>query len=208
MNIKLKGTGAFLGMAIAMGSLGLSALAAECPPSIVGNCAEFECSELLTELNESFPDEIDQALSRCTENHFMRMTVGGPDESRYVSLTCWEEKKDLAGYREGYFLGWFPFPGDEESFGSSWGCYNPTCEAQISALKETYPEEMRNHERQCGIIGGELQIFPIEAQQKLDILCVFSAGVILVDLDDDGISDGENSRGAFADYNLGSYPLP
>lgn len=47
-----------------------------------------------------------------------------------------------------------------------------------------------------------------ETEQNIYIQCVFSAGAIfLLDIDDDGVSDGENSRGTFVDNILASFPL-
>ncbi|MCT7957595.1 hypothetical protein [Laspinema palackyanum] len=210
MNIKTKGSFVILGMAIAAGCIGLSFRAMGETTAIVGNCAEFDCPELLNQLEESFPEEITQATSQCSEPQFIGMDVWEQNDSRRVSLNCWNAERDNDGeYREGVPLGQFPLPGEEESFGSSWGCYNnPLCEERVSALQETYPEETRNHEIQCGRFGGELQLVVSEARQTVDIQCVFSAGVTLVDTDDDGVSDGENGNGTLVDNILGSFPLP
>ncbi|AFY82106.1 hypothetical protein [Oscillatoria acuminata] len=209
MNLKTPGSLLIFGMAIAAGCLGLPWRATGEATAIVGNCAEFDCSELLNELQESFPEAIAEAKSQCSEPQFIGMNLWEQNESRRVSLFCWNGERDnTAGYREGVSLGLFPVPGEEDSFGSSWGCFDSRCEEQVNALQETYPEEMRNHEIQCGLVGGDLNLLVSESEQKIDIQCVFSAGVIFVDIDDDGVSDGENSRGTFVDNILGAFPLP
>ncbi len=208
MNLKTQGSLLIFGIAIALACVGLPLRATGEATAIVGNCAEFECPELLDELEESFPEAIAEAKSQCSENQFIGMNLWEND-SRRVSLFCWNGERDNnAGYREGISLGLFPVPGEEDSFGSSWGCFDARCEEQVNTLQETYPEEMRNHELQCGFVGGYLYLLVSETEQKVDIQCVFSAGVILVDIDDDGVSDGENSRGTFVDNILGSFPLP
>ncbi|MCT7995164.1 hypothetical protein [Laspinema olomoucense] len=209
MNLKTQGLLSVFGMAIASACVGLPLGARGEVTAIVGNCGEFDCPELLNELQESFPEAIASAKSQCSENQFIGMNLWEQNDSRRVSLACWNAERDnTAGYREGVSLGLFPVPGEEDSFGSSWGCGDRLCEEQVNALQETYPEEMRNHELQCGIRGGDLYLSVSEGEQKVDIQCVFSAGAILVDMDDDGVSDGENSRGTFVDNILGSFPLP
>ncbi|MGL5195829.1 MAG: hypothetical protein ACRC8Y_19770 [Chroococcales cyanobacterium] len=209
MNLKTPGSLLIFGIAIASACVGLPLCATGEATAIVGNCAEFDCLELLNELEESFPEAIAEAKSQCSENQFIGMNLWEQNDSRRVSLFCWNGERDNnAGYREGISLGLFPVPGEEDSFGSSWGCFDALCEEQVNALQETYPEEMRNHEIQCGLVGGYLYLLVSETEQKVDIQCVFSAGVIFVDIDEDGVSDGENSRGTFVDNILGSFPLP
>ena len=211
MNLKTPGPLSVFGIAIAAGCLGLPFQPKEEATAIVGDCAEFDCSELLNELEESFPDKINQAKSECSENQFIGMKVWGDweqEDSRVVSLTCWEpERYNEGGYRQGFSLGSFPVPGAEDSFGSSWKCYNPLCEEQVNALQYTYPEEMRSHEIECGFIGGELNLLISEAKEEVDIQCVFYGGVLLADADDDGIPDWENNKGSLVDNILGSFPL-
>lgn len=209
MNFKTPGSLLIFGIAIAAGCLGLSFRAGGEATAIVGNCAEFDCLELLNELQESWTEAIASAKSQCSENQFIGMNLWEQNDSRRVSLACWNGERDNnAGYREGVSLGLFPVPGEEDNFGSSWGCGDRICEEQVTTLQETYPEEMRNHEIQCGLVRGDLYLLVSEAEQQVDIQCVFSAGVIFVDIDDDGVSDGENSRGTFVDNILGSFPLP
>ncbi len=209
MNLQTPRSLLIFGMAIAASCLGLPWRATGEATAIVGNCAEFDCVELLNELQEIFPEAIASGKSECSQNQFIGMNLWEQDDSRGVSLFCWNEERDNnAGYRQGVSLGVFPVPGEEESFGSSWRCGDRLCEEQLSALQSTYPEEMRNHELQCGLLGGDLSLLVSKAEQKVDIQCVFSAGAILVDIDEDGVSDGENSQGTFLDYILGSFPLP
>jgi hypothetical protein len=54
MNFKTPGFLSVLGIAIAAGCLGLPWRAMGEATAIVGNCAEFDCPELLNELEESF----------------------------------------------------------------------------------------------------------------------------------------------------------
>ncbi|WP_254564620.1 hypothetical protein [Oscillatoria sp. HE19RPO] len=159
MNLKTPGSLLIFGIAIAAGCLGLPWRATGEATAIVGNCGEFDCSELLNELQESFPEAIAEAKSQCSEPQFIGMNLWEQNNSRRVNVACWDAERDnTADYREGFFLGLFPFPGEEESFGSSWRCGDRLCEEQLSALQSTYPEEMRNHEIQCGLLAGDLNL--------------------------------------------------
>lgn len=68
MNFKTPGSLLVLGIAIAAGCLGLPWRATGEATAIVGNCAEFDCPELLNELEESFSEAIAAAKSQCTGN--------------------------------------------------------------------------------------------------------------------------------------------
>lgn len=175
--------------------------------NVTGHCAELECDELIDELRSIWPEKITQYESECQGKNILGLDVWDSGEGRRVSFACWGEKESN-GSRSGDALGMLPFPGEEETFASPWSCYDESCKELVTTLKESYPEETSEYETECAMKAGDLQLLVLDEQEQVDIQCVFSAGVVLLDRDGDGISEGENNNGTFVDVILGSFPLP
>ncbi|GCE92298.1 hypothetical protein NIES46_03370 [Arthrospira platensis NIES-46] len=183
--------------------LTLETIAISSPPpsNIPGSCHDISCDQLFHTLSETWPEfnltcEGDRILSLQVYEHRNR--------GRRVVLACWNREVDDYGAREGSSLITLPFPGEENRFLSSWPDSQPSAEE----LLNTYPEEIKNIRFQCAIESGDINILVSEDRPEADLQCYFQAGVILVDIDGDYVSDGENSRGTGVDRILGTFPLP
>lgn len=176
------------------------------PTQVKGECGEFECDELFAELRSRWTEQVRQYEAECTDNKQIGLTLWSRNNWQQISVACWGDK-EADGSRTGEFLGILPYPGEEEKFGNNWRCYEEECEI-LETLKNTYPEEIREDEVQCGFKGGDLQLIDSETEGMVDVQCVFSVGVIVVDTDNDGVIDGEMTRGTFIDNILGSFPVP
>jgi len=180
-----------------------SAIATSGPPggSVPGSCDEMSCDELLETLSESRPEfdlgcEGDRILSLQVYEH--------PNGGRRVLLACWDTELSDNGERNGSGLMTLPFPGESDRFLSNW----PDSQPYAEELSNAYPEEIQNVRFRCATYNGDLNILVFEDRQEADLQCYFQAGAILVDVDGDYLSDGENSRGAGVDRILGTFPLP
>lgn len=174
-----------------------------------GDCGEYSCELLLTKLEQNWPEKTKAYLGNCTEKKTLALSVWGESGQRNVSFACWEPP-NADGSADGSFLGILPYPGEEAEFVTSWNCSesDDSCEA-LAYLKTQELEMFNRYNFECRTYGGSINLLVSDSDPRaFQVQCYFQAGVVLWDGDGDGVSDGENSRGAGVDVILGEFSLP
>jgi hypothetical protein len=167
-------------------------------PPLKGNCGKSTCTRLFTELRRQYPRFVQKFTAECPKRQILSLAVY-PDNPR-VYFYCWQTKV-VQGTREGTFLGILPYPQQEATFPIAINSDNP----QIQTVLDRHRDKVRQIGFECATYGGDINILTPEiSPRRLSFQCYFQAGTILIDLNGDWLSDGENSRGAGVDIILGS----
>lgn len=162
---------------------------------VKGNCEELSCEALWQTLQTKFSKKTTEYLSECSLDNTLSLFVyASESQSKRVYLSCWESQLEN-GERNGQFLGSLPFPGYEEQFGVKITSNDPNIQKRL----EENSEQVKQISFECATRGGDINIL-VSDEQKVSLQCYFSVGVVLVDLDGDWVSDGENSRGTMIDF--------
>lgn len=192
---------------IGLGVIGIGLAPVSGEALVIGDCADYDCTELLTELQQRWPENLEPALAECPSEHTLGLSVWGDEGKRNVLLACWEPPAPEAG-ASGSRLILLPYPGEEANLGVSWDCWDEACPA-LETFKAQEPETFERYNFQCRTYGGSINFLSSESESnKFDVQCYFQAGVSLWDSNGDGVSDGENSRGAGVDIILGTFVMP
>ncbi|QIZ71538.1 SH3 domain-containing protein [Oxynema aestuarii] len=171
---------------------------------VYGECGDRSCEELLSELKQIWPEQTRQYLEECpSDRAFSLQVFQNTNESRKVLWSCWEKDLEENGDRYGEPLGLLPFPGEEREFLAAW----PEVEPYSQVWQEREPEEVATIRFKCATEGGSLNLLVTEAGDRVKAECYFQAGVILVDANQDFVSDGELNRGASVGPVLGTFEL-
>jgi len=158
---------------------------------ISGNCQDFTCSALSGRLQQAFPKQASGWNNSCTND--LALNVFSRDESQRVNFICWEPPTANAS-RNGSLLGILPYPDEETLFPVAIASNEPT----IQAALDSNPQIVQQMGFDCAVQGGNVNI--LAGEDAVTLQCFFQAGVQVLDLDGDGISDGENSMGAGVDF--------
>lgn len=162
---------------------------------IIGNCETESCETLWSTLRSNFPEKTQNYQQKCLPPEILGLSVySNSHESKVVYLSCWEPKIEN-GERTGEPLGVLPFPGYEQQFGVKISSDDP----KIQAILNQNIKTVENMSFECGTQGGNINIL-VSENGSVTLQCYFQAGVSLVDVNGDGVSDGENSRGAGVDF--------
>lgn len=162
---------------------------------IIGNCETESCETLWNTLRSNFPEKTQNYQQKCLPPEILGLSVdSNSHESKVVYLSCWEPKIEN-GERTGEPLVVLPFPGYEQQFGVKISSDDP----QIQAILNRNIKTVENMSFECGTQGGNINIL-VSENGSITLQCYFQAGVGLVDVNGDGVSDGENSRGAGVDF--------
>lgn len=166
-------------------------------PKILGDCGEQTCESLLEQLRTQWSDKITKHEANCKDNNTLGLQVfANEGEQRKVMVACWGEK-DQSGSRSGDLLSILPFPGEEDTFGSSWSCSEGECEDILGKLRDRSPDQVKDYEVKCGMEAGTLTLLisPEGANKKVDVQCYFFASY-LIDDNGDGVADGDQQTSA------------
>lgn len=162
---------------------------------IIGNCETESCETLWQTLVSNFPEKTQNYQQECLPPEILGLSVySHSDQSKVVYLSCWEPTIEN-GERTGKPLGVLPFPGYEQQFGVEISSDNP----EIQAILNRNIKTVENMSFECATQGGNINIL-VSENGSVTLQCYFQAGVSLVDVNGDGVSDGENSRGAGVDF--------
>lgn len=169
---------------------------AEPERKIIGNCEPESCENLWKILQSNFLEKTQSYQNECLSPKILGLLVySNNDQQKVVYLSCWEPKIEN-GERDGEPLGVLPFPGYEPEFGVKIASDDP----KIQAILQRNSEQVERMRFECATHGGDINIL-VSEDQKVSLQCYFQAGVSLVDFNGDGVSDGENSRGAGVDFS-------
>ncbi len=160
--------------------------------------------QTLNSVRQLFPDQVAQLEAECPTSSTLDVTAfqneGQPPRANFI---CWGVP-DNTGARSGQGLGSLPLTTDDPTFIQSFTCPtgDQTCESQLEALQNQYPEQLEAAELACSVKRGTL--FFAAAGDLTDLRCGFQASS-LWDLNGDGTVDQESS--ASVDVSVGQVPL-
>ena len=176
-------------------------------PTILGNCEEQSCENLLEQLRKQWPEEISQYEANCQDKNTLGLQVfANEGETRKVMVACWGEKQP-DGSRSGDALAVLPFPGEEPDFGISWSCSEGECEEILGKLRERSRDNIKEYETKCGMESGTLNLLISQegASKKVEVQCYFFSAY-LIDDNGDGVADSDQQTSA--DIILDSFSWP
>ena len=111
----------------------------------------------------------------------------------YAIRICWDPPTTDAS-RNGSLLGILPYPGEEASFPVAIA----SDDSSIQATLDANPQIVQQTGFDCAVQGGSINV--IADEDAVTLQCFFQAGVQVLDVNGDGVSDGENSMGAGVDF--------
>lgn len=169
---------------------------------ILGDCGEQTCQQVLAEIRNTFPQQVNQLESECSDSQDLGLKVfQNEGQPQRVSFTCWQEVES-DGSRFGQWLGILPLTPNDPAFVEPQLCSenDQECQTLLSKLQGRYPEQIREAKLQCAIKNGSL--FLTVSEQEVNLLCGFFATSFW---DENGDGSPENEDPVSVDISLGKF---
>ncbi|MBD2294229.1 hypothetical protein H6G06_12170 [Anabaena sphaerica FACHB-251] len=176
-------------------------------PIIKGYCGKQKCETLFQQLTKLYLEYTKEYEKQCPPNQIIGLAIYKHDQNQKVYFTCWNPKKEKDGNRYGSYLGSLPTPGNENKFLTPLPTNSPNNQYN-QYLQKNYANELKKAQFRCATNGGNFNLLTSEDQKNIELQCYFQAGVSLIDVNNDWVSDGEATRGAGVDQILGTFPIP